>query len=86
MLCHLWTSFSGAFIYTGILPFQVLLHQREISGEEIDFILNQYPTQTPVSQLLEEENPGTLPFFTPQQERVHELEYSLLTPSRSEIV
>lgn len=65
---------------------KVLLHQREISGEEIDFILNQYPTQTPVSQLLEEENPGTLPFFTPQQERVHELEYSLLTPSRSEIV
>ncbi|KAA8520963.1 hypothetical protein F0562_011636 [Nyssa sinensis] len=51
---------------------KVLLDQREISGEEIEFILNKYPPQTPISNLLEEENPGSLPFV--RQEQGHQLE------------
>ncbi|XP_031280931.1 probable inactive ATP-dependent zinc metalloprotease FTSHI 1, chloroplastic [Pistacia vera] len=46
---------------------KVLLNQKEISGEEIDFILNNYPPQTPLSHLLEEESPGTLPFIKQEQ-------------------
>lgn len=41
---------------------KVLISQEEISGEEIDFILDNYPPQTPISVLLQEENPGSLPF------------------------
>ncbi|KAL6322779.1 hypothetical protein AAG906_019048 [Vitis piasezkii] len=58
----------------------VLVEQKEISGEEIDFILNSYPPQTPVSCLLEEENPGSLPFG--RQEQGLKLEDALLTPSK----
>ncbi|RVX00840.1 putative ribonuclease H protein [Vitis vinifera] len=58
----------------------VLVEQKEISGEEIDFILNSYPPQTPVSCLLEEENPGSLPFG--RQEHGLKLEDALLTPSK----
>jgi hypothetical protein len=58
---------------------QVLLNQKEISGEEIDYILNNYPPQTRLSLLLEEENPGILPFF--KQELENELDYALLTTS-----
>lgn len=61
---------------------QVLLSQQEIRGEEIDFILNNYPPQTPVSELFEEENPGSLPFISKEQER--ELEYALITQSKGE--
>ena len=61
---------------------QVLVDQKEISGKEIDFILNKYPSQTPISLLLEEENPGSLPFN--KQEEEQELEYALLTPSKGE--
>ena len=61
---------------------QVLLNQKEISGEEIDFILNKYPPQTPLSRLLEEENPGNLPFIKQEQER--DVERGLLTHSTSE--
>ncbi|KAL6322043.1 hypothetical protein AAG906_003187 [Vitis piasezkii] len=59
---------------------KVLVEQKEISGEEIDFILNNYPPQTPVSCLLEEENPGSLPFG--RQEQGLKLEDALLTPSK----
>ncbi|XP_034710030.1 probable inactive ATP-dependent zinc metalloprotease FTSHI 1, chloroplastic isoform X2 [Vitis riparia] len=59
---------------------KVLVEQKEISGEEIDFILNNYPPQTPVSCLLEEENPGSLPFG--RQEQMLKLEDTLLTPSK----
>lgn len=45
-----------------ILCVQVLLNQKEISGEAIDFILDQYPPQTPLNSLLQEQNPGSLPF------------------------
>ncbi|XP_030951841.1 probable inactive ATP-dependent zinc metalloprotease FTSHI 1, chloroplastic isoform X3 [Quercus lobata] len=61
---------------------KVLVDQKEISGKEIDFILNKYPSQTPISLLLEEENPGSLPFN--KQEEEQELEYALLTPSKGE--
>ncbi|KAG6688319.1 hypothetical protein I3842_11G118700 [Carya illinoinensis] len=61
---------------------KVLLEQKEISGEELDFILNKYPPQTPISNLLEEENPGSLPFVN--QERKLELEYARLTTSQGE--
>ncbi|KAJ0106240.1 hypothetical protein Patl1_17504 [Pistacia atlantica] len=46
---------------------KVLLNQKEVSGIEIDFILNNYPPQTPLSHLLEEESPGTLPFIKQEQ-------------------
>ncbi|XVF10391.1 hypothetical protein REPUB_Repub07fG0178700 [Reevesia pubescens] len=62
---------------------KVLLNQKEISGEEIDFILNKYPPQTPLSLLLEEENPGSLPFIKQEQED-HDLQLVLLTHSTSE--
>ncbi|KAK2385252.1 FtsH extracellular protease family [Trifolium repens] len=61
---------------------KVLLNQREMSGEEIDFILNKYPPQTPL-HLLEEEIPGNLPFM---KEQVHDLEYTIQTQSKEEIV
>ncbi|XWS38212.1 hypothetical protein CRYUN_Cryun19dG0111200 [Craigia yunnanensis] len=61
---------------------KVLLNQKDISGEEIDFILNKYPPQTPLSLLLEEENPGSLPFI--KQEQEPDLERVLLTHSTSE--
>lgn len=63
-----------------LVVLQVLVEQKEISGEEIDFILNSYPPQTPVSCLLEEENPGSLPFG--RQEHGLKLEDALLTPSK----
>ncbi|RDX92039.1 putative inactive ATP-dependent zinc metalloprotease FTSHI 1, chloroplastic, partial [Mucuna pruriens] len=61
---------------------KVLLNQKEISGEEIEFILNKYPPQTPL-HLLEEENAGNLPFT---KEQVHDLEYALKTQSNEETV
>lgn len=63
---------------------KVLLNQKEISGAEIDFILDKYPAETPVNLLLEEENPGSLPFF--REEQGYELEYELTTPSSGELV
>ncbi|KAK7318091.1 hypothetical protein RJT34_02789 [Clitoria ternatea] len=59
---------------------KVLLDKQEISGEEIDFILNKYPPQTPL-HLLEEENAGNLPFI---KEKVNDLEYALKTQSNKE--
>lgn len=59
---------------------QVLLDQKEISCEEIEFILNKYPPQTPI-YLLEEEYAGNLPFT---REQVHDLEYALKIQSNEE--
>ncbi|EEF51372.1 Cell division protein ftsH, putative [Ricinus communis] len=56
---------------------KVLINQKEISGNEIDYILNNYPPQTCISLLLEEENPGSLPFT--KNEQGHEVDYELLT-------
>ncbi|XP_057520581.1 probable inactive ATP-dependent zinc metalloprotease FTSHI 1, chloroplastic [Amaranthus tricolor] len=63
---------------------KVLLNQKEISGAEIDFILDKYPPETPISLLLEEENPGSLPFFG--EENGYELEHALATSSNGELV
>ncbi|KAH0975035.1 hypothetical protein GBA52_016934 [Prunus armeniaca] len=63
---------------------KVLLERKEISGEEIDFILNKYPPQTPLKLLFEEENPGSLKFIKQEQEQERELEYALLTQSKGE--
>lgn len=61
---------------------KVLLNQKEMSGEEIDFVLNKYPPQTPL-HLLEEERPSDLPFM---KEQVHNVEYTLQTQSKEETV
>nr|CAD1824191.1 unnamed protein product [Ananas comosus var. bracteatus] len=42
---------------------KVLLDNKEISGEQIEFILNSYPADTPIKLVLEEKDPGSLPFF-----------------------
>lgn len=42
---------------------KVLLDNKEIRGDQIEFILDSYPTETPVKVVLEEKNPGSLPFF-----------------------
>ncbi|XP_045822770.1 probable inactive ATP-dependent zinc metalloprotease FTSHI 1, chloroplastic [Trifolium pratense] len=59
---------------------KVLLNQREVSGEEIDFILNKYPPQTPL-HLLEKEIPGNLPLMKEQR---HDLEYTIQTQTKEE--
>lgn len=58
---------------------KVLLNQKEISGEEIDFILDSYPPHTPINLILEERDPGSLLFFRQKQKQDTELEYSLLS-------
>lgn len=59
---------------------QVLLDQRELTGEEIDFILDNYPPQMPTSLVLEERDPGSLPFFEEKKEaESKELEYTMLS-------
>ncbi|ONK69171.1 uncharacterized protein A4U43_C05F20080 [Asparagus officinalis] len=42
---------------------KVLLDSKEISGDQIEFILNNYPPETPVKLVLDEKNPGSLPLF-----------------------
>lgn len=61
---------------------KVLLDQKEISGEEIDFILDKYPPQTSISLLLEEDDPGSLPFI--RQDDCREIEYALVNQSKDE--
>ncbi|OVA00957.1 Peptidase M41 [Macleaya cordata] len=61
---------------------KVLLDKKEISGEQMEFIIDKYPAETPINLLLQEENPGSLPFF--EIENGRDLELSLLTPSKAE--
>ncbi|XP_020581886.1 probable inactive ATP-dependent zinc metalloprotease FTSHI 1, chloroplastic [Phalaenopsis equestris] len=42
---------------------KVLLDKKEISGDHIEFILDNYPAMTPARAVLEEKDPGSLPFF-----------------------
>ncbi|KAG6577136.1 putative inactive ATP-dependent zinc metalloprotease FTSHI 1, chloroplastic, partial [Cucurbita argyrosperma subsp. sororia] len=69
---------------------KVLINQEEIVGEEIDFILDNYPPQTPISVLLQEENPGSLPFVgrgrdrEREQEQERDFEYAAIPQSTSE--
>ncbi|PIA34763.1 hypothetical protein AQUCO_03700199v1 [Aquilegia coerulea] len=62
---------------------KVLVDKKEISGQQIEYILDQYPAETPIRLLLEEENPGSLPFFEAEQRG--DLELALLTPSNGDI-
>ncbi|CAD5183813.1 unnamed protein product [Musa acuminata subsp. malaccensis] len=48
---------------------KVLLDNKEISGDQIEFILNSYPAETPVKLILEEKDPGSLPFFQVDADR-----------------
>lgn len=57
---------------------QVLLNQKEISGEAIDFIIDNYPPHTPTSLILEERDPGSLPLFQQSREQDQASDYSLL--------
>ncbi|KAJ3701842.1 hypothetical protein LUZ61_005547 [Rhynchospora tenuis] len=47
---------------------KVLLDNKEIRGEHIDYIINNYPVDTPVKLVLEEKDPGSLPFFQNDRE------------------
>ncbi|CAA0812076.1 FtsH extracellular protease family [Striga hermonthica] len=59
---------------------KVILDRKEISGHEIDYILDKYPPQTPTSTVLEERNPASLPIFEQEQQtQSNELDYALLT-------
>ncbi|CAI9762581.1 unnamed protein product [Fraxinus pennsylvanica] len=58
---------------------KVLLNQKEIHGDDIEFIIDNYPPQTPTSLVLEERDPGRLPFFEQKQAELDEVEYSLLS-------
>ncbi|KAF5182372.1 Atp-dependent zinc metalloprotease ftsh [Thalictrum thalictroides] len=62
---------------------KVLVDKKEISGQQIEYILDQYPAETPIRLLLEEENPGSLPFFEAEQRG--DMELALLTPSNGDI-
>lgn len=42
---------------------KVLLDRKEMSGDDIEYILDNYPAGTPVKLVLEERNPGSLPLF-----------------------
>ncbi|KAL6549842.1 putative inactive ATP-dependent zinc metalloprotease FTSHI 1, chloroplastic [Orobanche minor] len=66
---------NAAFIKT----VKVLLDQKEISGQEIDFILDNYPAETPTAVLFEERNPGSLPNLEHEQAHINESEHNLLT-------
>uniref|UniRef100_A0A1J3D189 ATP-dependent zinc metalloprotease FtsH n=1 Tax=Noccaea caerulescens TaxID=107243 RepID=A0A1J3D189_NOCCA len=59
---------------------KVLLNQKEISGEAIDFILDHYPPQTPLNSLLQEQNPASLP-FVPEHLRRESGDFVLLNHS-----
>ncbi|CAI9094336.1 OLC1v1030060C1 [Oldenlandia corymbosa var. corymbosa] len=58
---------------------KVLLNQQEISGDEIEFILDNYPPDAPVNLVLEERDPGSLRLFSRKQEQEDKLEHNLLT-------
>ena len=57
---------------------QVLLDSKEISGDQVEFILNSYPAETPVKPNLEEKSPGSLSLFRLNEE--HDLTLSRLVP------
>ncbi|PIN05433.1 hypothetical protein CDL12_22027 [Handroanthus impetiginosus] len=58
---------------------KVVLDQKEISGDAIDFIIDNYPPQTPTSLVLEERNPGNLPLFEEKQAENNESMFTLST-------
>lgn len=58
---------------------QVLLNKKEISGKEVEFILDNYPANTPTSLILAEKDPGSLSFSDQDKEQGHDLEYNMLS-------
>ncbi|CAN1138743.1 Probable inactive ATP-dependent zinc metalloprotease FTSHI 1, chloroplastic [Linum perenne] len=48
---------------------KVLLNHEEINGEAIEYILTNYPPHTRLTLLLEEDNPGSIPFMDEKLER-----------------
>ncbi|KAJ8436544.1 hypothetical protein Cgig2_031485 [Carnegiea gigantea] len=62
---------------------KVLLNQKEMSGAEIDRILDKYPAETPMTVLLDEECPDSLPSYG--EERGQELEHVFSTTSTGEM-
>ncbi|KAH7651683.1 P-loop containing nucleoside triphosphate hydrolase protein [Dioscorea alata] len=58
---------------------KVLLDNKEISGDQIEFIIDSYPAETPVKLVLEEKSPGSLPDFHVELEHNERL-LSSLTP------
>ncbi|XP_028549310.1 probable inactive ATP-dependent zinc metalloprotease FTSHI 1, chloroplastic [Dendrobium catenatum] len=50
---------------------KVLLDNKEISGDHIEFILDNYPASAPVMAVLAEKDPGRLPFFVEHGDRDH---------------
>ncbi|CAH1453563.1 unnamed protein product [Lactuca virosa] len=58
---------------------KVLLCQMDMTGDEIDLILDEYPPNTPTSRLLEEGDPGSLSFFKQKKGEDLEMEYSILS-------
>ncbi|KAD2394491.1 hypothetical protein E3N88_41468 [Mikania micrantha] len=57
---------------------KVLLRQMEMTGDEIDYILDKYPPNTPTSRLLEEGDPGSLEFFKQTQGQDLELDQAFI--------
>ncbi|CAA3008680.1 probable inactive ATP-dependent zinc metalloprotease FTSHI 1, chloroplastic [Olea europaea subsp. europaea] len=54
---------------------QVLLNREEITGDDIEFILDNYPPQTPTNLVLDEKDPGSLPYMKQMQAQSKELDY-----------
>ncbi|KAL2524938.1 FtsH extracellular protease family [Abeliophyllum distichum] len=54
---------------------QVLLNREEITGNDIELILDNYSPQTPASQVMEEIDPGSPPFSMKMQAQSNESEY-----------
>ncbi|KAK8933910.1 ATP-dependent zinc metalloprotease FtsH [Platanthera zijinensis] len=48
---------------------KVLLDNKEINGDHIEFIIENYPAEAPVRLVLEEKDPGSLPFFVNSEDR-----------------
>lgn len=51
----------------------------DMTGDEIELILDEYPPNTPTSRLLEEGDPGSLSFFKQKKGEDLEMEYSILS-------
>ncbi|KAK8938285.1 ATP-dependent zinc metalloprotease FtsH [Platanthera guangdongensis] len=71
-------SASPFFLSPAPLPFLsslstcnscVLLDNKEINGDHIEFIIENYPAEAPLRLVLEEKDPGSLPFFVNSEDR-----------------
>lgn len=60
---QIYVKYNCHCLYWTFFCLQVLLDSKEISGDQIEFIINNYPVETPVKLVLDEKNPGSLPLF-----------------------